>query len=239
MKTPYDQWPEYEIHPKSSPDPFRMVARDDFKDFLKQHQNHPMERLDIIYDSFVSEKPYSEPLKVSYFKATNGKETFVIKKFRNKIDEPLSYQLIYGDYSLKLHQLEFQPEAILRQLEKELDHPPLPRHQVEAFLKLLQKVLKRMDIKHLERIPEESPHSLEIYYKMDEISLATLLRNCRNIFKGEDYHRVEEFIQRHKEEGVLLLKATYQIQLYESAQKGKAAIPIQRASEEKRFIEKK
>jgi len=48
---------------------------------------------------------------------------------------------------------------------------------------------------------------------MDDISLVYLLRNCRNIFKGQEYLNIEEFIHRHKDDGVLLLKAVYKIQI--------------------------
>jgi len=238
-RTPYDQWPEYEYVPISSSEPYRTIKKEDFQDFLKHHRNHSMEDLEILMDSFVSEKPYSEPTKVSYFKATNGKERFVIKKFRKRIDEPLSYQLISGDYSLKLLKFEIQSEEIIKQLKRELDNSPLPEHKLEAFLKLYQQVLKTIDIKNLDRIPEDPPHPLEIYYKMDEISLAYLLRNCRVIFKGQEFKEIEAFIHRHKEDGVLLLKATYQIQISEAAKSKKDALPIPHAIEEKRYVEKK
>jgi len=48
---------------------------------------------------------------------------------------------------------------------------------------------------------------------MDDISLFYLLRNCRNIFKGKQYSDIEEFISHHKDDGVLLLKARYKIQI--------------------------
>jgi len=237
-KTPYDQWPEYEYVSVNRPEPSRTIEKDDFQDFLKHHRNHPMEDLKVLEGSFVSEKPYSEPTKVSYFKATNGKEMFVIKKFRKRIDEPLSYQLIRGDYSLKLLRLEIQAEEIVKQLKKELNPSPLPEHQLEAFLKLYRQVLKTIDINSLERVPEDSPHPLEIYYKMDDISLAYLLRNCRTTFKGQDYQAVEAFIQRHREDGVLLLKAVYQIQISESSKPKKGALPIPHAIEGKKYVEK-
>jgi hypothetical protein len=239
VRTPYDQWPEYEYVSGRAPEPYRTIEKDDFQNFLNHHRNHPMEDLEILKDSFVSEKPYSEPTKVSYFKATNGKERFVIKRFRKRIDEPLTYQLISGDYSLKLLKFEIQPEEIIKQLKRELDNPPLPEHKMEAFLKLYQQVLKTIDIKNLDRIPEDSPHPLEIYYKMDEVSLAYLLRNCRVIFKEKEYKEIEAFIHRHREDGVLLLKATYQIQIAEAAKSKKEAPPIPYAIEEKRYVEKK
>ena len=87
-------------------------------------------------------------------------------------------------------------------------------------------IAEDVDIKDLERIPEESHYPLEIYYKLDDIRLMYLLRNCRNIFKGQEYSAMEEFIHRHKDDGVLLLKATYKIQLTEMAKPRKKAIKL-------------
>ncbi|MGA2316213.1 MAG: hypothetical protein ABSG71_07505 [Thermodesulfobacteriota bacterium] len=237
MKTPFDQYPEYEFEPDRSPENFRSIERDDFQDFLIHHHGHPLENLKIIEDSFVSEKPYSEPIKTSFFKATNGKEKFVIKKSRERIDEPLKYQVIPGDYSLKCTAIEIQLEEISKQIERELK-PPLSQTQIDAFLKLYRAITENIDIKDLERIPEESDHPLKIYYKIDDIRLMYLLRNCRNIFNGQEYSAVEEFIHRHKDDGVLLLKGTYKIQLSEIAKPKKEADLTQIPLEGKR-IEKK
>lgn len=239
VRTAFDQWPEYESPPGRTSEPYRTTEKDDFHDFLKQHGNHQMEHLQVIEDSFVSDKPYFEPMKASYVKATNGKEKFVIKKFRKAIDEPLTYQLIHGDYALKLLKLEIQPEAISRQLNAELNRPPLPQPRVEAFIKLYQKILKTMDIHRLERIPEDSAYPLEIYYKMDEVSLSYLLRNSRNIFKDQEYKEIEAFIHRHRDDGVLLLKAVYEIQIAEAKTSKKEAIAVPQPLKEKMRLEKK
>jgi len=216
MKTPFDQYPEYEGDSGRSGENFRSFPRDDFQDFLIHHHGHPLENLKIIEDSWVSEKPYSEPIKISFFKATNGKDKFVIKKFRDRIEEPLKYQLILGDYSLKCTALEIQSEEISKQMKRELNPPP-SQNQIDGFLKLVRHVFERIDLNDCERVPEESHHPLEAYYKIDDLRLMVLLRNCRHIFKGKEYSAMEEFIHGHKDDGVLLLKATYKIQLTEMA----------------------
>lgn len=214
LRTPFDQTPEYGWEPLSSLREPQGIEKDDFQDFLKNHRGHQLEDLRIIEDSFVSEKPYTEPVKISYFKATNGRENFVVKRVRERIDQPLEYQLIRGDYSLKCMDLQVQLEAVRKQLEREMK-PPLTQTQIDAFLQLVQHVGKKLDVNTLERVPEESPYPLEIYYKMDDFSLTYLLRNCRNFFKGKAYAEIEEFVHRHKDDGVLLLKAIYRIEILE------------------------
>jgi len=214
LRTPFDQTPEYGWGPLSSLRQTQGIEKDDFQDFLRNHRGHQLEDLKIIEDSFVSEKSYSEPVKISYFKATNGREHFVVKRFRERIDQPLKYQLIRGDYSLNCIDLQIQSEAIRKQLEREMKPSPT-QTQVDTFLQLVQHVGKRLDVNTLERGPEESPYPLEIYYKMDDFSLMYLLRNCHNFFKGKAYAEIEGFVHRHKDDGVLLLKATYRIEILE------------------------
>ena len=241
MKSPFDQYPEYKPGVDRTPETFQRIERDDFQDFLIHHHGHQLENLKIIEDSYVSEKTYSEPIKTSFFRATNGRERFVIKKFRERIDEPLKYQLIPRDYSLKCVAVETQFEEISKQLERELT-PPLSKNKIDAFLKLYGAIAEGVDIvdiKDLERVPEESHHPLEVYYRIDDVRLMYLLRNCRNIFKGQEYLEMEAFIHRHKDDGVLLLKATHKIELTEIAKPGKKTIPAFLHSEKEKIIGKK
>jgi len=151
MKSPFDRYPEYEFGPGHAPENFQSIKRDDFQDFLSHHHGHQLEQLRIIEDSYVSEKAYSEPVKTSFLKATNGREKFVIKKFRERIDEPLKYQLIPGDYSLKCVGVEIQSEEISRQLDREMK-PPLSQDKMDAFLGVMGALTEDIDVSDLERI---------------------------------------------------------------------------------------
>jgi hypothetical protein len=197
-----------------------------------------LEDLKVVEDSYVSEKPYFEPVKVSYFKATNGRESFVIKKFRESIEEPLRYQLIIGDYSLRCVGIDIQSKEIAKQLERDFETTPLPPAKITAFLKLCHHIAQTVDIRSLERIPEESPNPLEIYYKMDDLSMIYLLRNCRSIFKEQEYSNIEKFIHLQKKDGVLLLKATYKIEIIEKAKARKKGIVAPILLQKKRAVEK-
>jgi hypothetical protein len=215
LKTTFDNLPEYKLHSKDSFDLIGTSEQDDFQDFLRNHHGHRLEDLMVLEDSFISEKEYAEPVKTTYFKATNGKESFVVKKNRERVDKPLKYQLIHGDYSLRCVGIEIQSEKITKQLNWEFKANPLDQSKIDAFLSLFQHIIKTIDIKKMERVAEESPYPLEIYYKIDDTGLGCLLRNCHNIFDGQEYSNIDKFIHRHKDDGVLLLKATYRIQITE------------------------
>ncbi len=239
MRSCHDQCREYQYDPNHSTDPLQTVEKDDFQDFLITHHGHRLEYLDIIADSFVSESPYSEPIKTSYFRATNKKEKFVIKRFRESIEEPIKCQLIAGDYLLECQGVEIQSEEIVQQLKAEFKRYPLSQTQLSTFLKLYRRIVETIDVKNLERISEESCHPLEIYYRMDDTSLFCLLRNCRNIFKGKEYSDIEEFILHHKDDGVLLLKARYKIHVTKREETKVKAVPKVVSAEVKKVQEKK
>ncbi len=224
MKSSFDKCPEYDLGPDHYPEPLESTKRDDFKDFSSHHEGHQLEDLRIVEDSYVSEKAYSEPVKTSFLKATNGKEKFVIKKSRARIDEPWKYELVSGDYGLKCISLRIQSEELQKQLRREFT-PPLSQDKIDAFLKLAEVVVKGAAVQDLERVPEESAHPLEVYYKIDDVRIAYLLRNCRHIFQGQEYSAIEDFVHRHKEDGVLLLKATYKIQISQKTTTRKRADP--------------
>ena len=239
MKTPFDQCPEYEYDPNHPCEPVQVIKRDDFQEFLTTHHGHRLEDLEIIENSFVSEKDYLEPVKSSYFRATNNKkEKFVIMRVREKIGEKVRYQVIPGDYFLECTGVKVQSEEITKQLKMEFRTHPFFETKISAFLKLYKRIVHGIDTKNLERISEESSHPLEEFYKIDDISLFYLLRNCRNIFKGKEYSDIEDFVYRHKDDGVLLLKARYKIQIREKPKNKEEAASTVIAEEIKKVMKK-
>ncbi len=237
FRTPFDQWPEYVFEPNSSPDSVRTIERDDYQDFFRDHHGHRLEELTVIEDSFVSEKPYVEPVKVSYFRATNGRENFVIRKHRKNITDPLEYKLIYGDLRLKCLSIEVQSKEIKKQLRVEC--PGLSEEKADRFIRACQDIPTAVDIKDLERVSEESSHPMEIYYKMDDVTILHLLRRCRNIFQGKEYLDIEDFINRHKDNSVLLLKAIHKIEIVEVAKPKKEIRPLALSVESRKVMGKR
>jgi hypothetical protein len=238
VKSPFDRYPEYDFSPDHLPEDFQCIERDDFQDFLAHHRGHQLELLRIVEDSYVCEKAYSEPVKTSFFKATNGKEYFVIKKFRERIDEPLKYQLISGDYSVKCVDVEIQSEEICRQLEREVN-PPLSPEKMDAFLGAMGAIVEDIDVNGLKRFPEESHYPLEVYYKIGDAHVMHLLERCSNIFRGREYLAVEAFIHRHKDDGVLLLKAIHKIEFTQKTRPSKKTFHAFLGLEKEKVVDQK
>ncbi len=225
LRTPYDQEPEYAAPPPLSFYSDHFNDRDDFKDFIKNHDGHRMEHLTILEDSLVSDRAYIEPVKVSYFRATNGRENFVIRKSRKEISDPLKYELISGDYSLRRTALDVQARDIEKQLARDFKEAPLTKKKVDSFIRLYSRIIKTVDLSGLERASEDSSHPLEVFYRMDDMTLMYLLRNCHRLLKGKEYSDIERFISKQKDDGVLLLKATFRIEVTERTQAQEDIVP--------------
>ena len=237
-KTPYDHVPEHERRTQDSPDVTRTIEKDDYQDFLQDHHGHRLEELEVQEGSFVGTGDYREPMKTSYWKATNGREKFVIKGSRQSIREPMRYQLIRGDYQVKCISLEIQSREITRQLEIEFRANPLSQEKITALLHLLQEITQGLDAGHLERVPEESLNPLEIYYRVDDVHTAFLLRRCRKIFNREEFEVIQEFVHHHREDGVLLLRGKHQIQMVEVARAEDEVIEATVSAEKERLAKK-
>ena len=238
METPFDRYQQYEYDASHPSEPVKIIKRDDLQEFLNTHRGHQLEYLKIIENSFASEKDFIEPVKTSYFMAINNKkQKFVIKQFRERIDERLKYQVFRGDYILELAEIDIQPQEITKQLELEFATHPFNPNQISRFLKLYKRIVRGVDPKKLERISEESPNPLEVYYQMDDISFYYSLRNCRNIFKGNQFSEIEDFIYSHIGD-VLLLRGRYRIQIREK-RRAKKEVVSRIQAEVKKTIKKK
>ena len=237
-KTPYDQVPEHEWGVEDSPDLARTVEKDDYQNFLQDHRGHRLEELQVVEGSFMGTGDYREPVKTSYWKATNGKERFVIKGSRQSIRDPLRYQLIRGDYQVKCISLEIQSQEITKQLEIEFRTNPLSQEKITALLHLLREITLGLDAGHLERVAEESLNPLEIYYRIDDVHAAFLLRKCRKIFNREEFEMIQEFVHHQREDGVLLLRGKHQIQMLEVARAEEEVTEATVPAEKERLVKK-
>jgi hypothetical protein len=105
--SPHYAWNEGEI---------KELEMDDRKAFLQRHRGHKTEELTPLTPP-ISDKPYAEPLKTCYFEATNGAERFLIKRWRDKIDDPFAYEIIEGSIELTNGTVHAQTEAIKKQMK--------------------------------------------------------------------------------------------------------------------------
>ncbi len=209
--TPFEGAPAY-AYDRETGD-FTVTEPDEGPCFADLHRRHTTEELFIIKDSFMSEGRYGEPLKVSYFEASNGKERFVIRGSRSDITRPIAYELIPG-YIETSFRREVQSREIRRQLAAEIQDPPFAEAKISCFIQAAEQVAARFPLKDRLEITAETDTPMVSHCRLGASDTRDILTLCRGIFDEEELKRLERFIHNnnsYNEPMTLLLKRTFRI----------------------------
>ena len=168
----------------------------DRKAFEQRHKNHRTEELTPVTPA-ISDKPYAEPLKVSYFEASNGTQRFVIKRWRNTIDDPCEYEVIDGRLEITQGKVRVQTEAIKKQLRTEHDGA-IPENKLNYFIKAIQDEVKDLDPDTLE-VSAEGETPLISFCQLDSQSVKRIFTRCWDTFNWHELKLLRDFVIEHNE----------------------------------------
>jgi hypothetical protein len=209
--TPYE-WDEGEIKEQED---------NDRKAFEQRHKNHRIEEL-IPVTHPISDKPYAEPLKISYFEASNGKRRFLIKRWRSTIDDPCAYEIIDGRLEIAHSKVRAQTEAIKKQFKMKHDLA-IPEKKLNCFAKAIQDEVKNLDPDTLE-VSAEGETPLISFYQLGRDCVERILTRCRDKFDGHELKLLRNFVIEHNEyDDVMTLVAKKEFSIKHEIQKD--AIP--------------
>lgn len=190
--TSHDKSPEYKYDEDN--DELIEIMKNDRKQFLQEHKGHPKEELTIIKDSYVSEYSYGEPIRVHYIEATNGRERFVIKVWRKKIDASLNYEVVQGLIVRSIVRLKVQEEEIKKQMLADIKSPTLTIKKIENFIKIVEDVIIQVEPTALEEVYWAMEDPMLSCAKLDEGSIGKILEKSGKIFSKKELEKVKEFI---------------------------------------------
>jgi hypothetical protein len=168
----------------------------DRKAFEQRHKNHRTEELTPVTTA-ISDKPYAEPLKLSYFEASNGKQLFVIKRWRNTIDDPCEYEVIDGRLEIMHGKVRVQTEAIKKQFRME-HNGAIPEKKLNYFIKAIQDEVKDLDPDVLE-VSAEGETPLISFYQLGSESVKRILLRCWDTFNWHELKVLRDFVLEHNE----------------------------------------
>jgi hypothetical protein len=179
----------------------KKIKMDDRKAFLQQHKGHKTEKLTPL-TSPISDKPYSEPLKTSYFEATNGTERFLIKRWRSKIDDPFAYEIIEGSIEIRNGRVRTQTAAIKKQIKVE-NNSFISETKLNCFIQAVRKEVEKLDPEDLE-ISAEGETPLVCYYHLGDDCVDRILTQCQDTLNQHELKLLKDFITQHNEyDGVM------------------------------------
>jgi hypothetical protein len=163
-----------------------------------------LKKLKPIKNTMISEQDYREPVKEIYFEATNGRERFVIRKWRNNINEPMSYELIHGSLKIIDHLYEVREKEIkkewLRVMSKSLHEKGI------VFLTVLKEAVTEIMIGKDSRMIFDSSNPLVYYQKLNQRCIRIILKKLKNAFTPIELREIRKFIhEQNKVDGVIPL----------------------------------
>jgi hypothetical protein len=206
--SPFDQCPEY--HYSETAGEYIAQERNDEHDTAQRHRRHCIEELAVLESPMYSEGPYFDPHRVLYFEATNGKETFLIKRWKKTVMDPFRYDIVPGRLEVK-KTVDIQKVSIEKQMRHELNNPALADTKVSKFIEIVQETARHCDPEKASCNLHESSDAQIDYLPLDEEQISGILSRSRFIFNPDELQKIEHFIRNNcTDDGVmsLVLKKT-------------------------------
>lgn len=179
-------------------------ADDDRKikeEFFRNHNGHVLEELTVDFDTYVSDKPSFELIKVSYFEATNGRERFLIKRSRERFDQPAHYEIIPGKLKISNVACEILEGELRSQLSRLNGSCQLAKEEINSLIKALQEELRNIS-------PEEFFQEIEIVEEIDtpltllgtfkDKHWQNIVQRLQNCLPQDAFMRILDFLEKNR-----------------------------------------
>jgi len=174
----------------------------DAKEFLRTHFGHPLEELVVEEDSWISEKPIYEPIRVTYFLAGSAQRKFLIQRTKTALDQPASYKIIPGRLKLSSVSLKIQEDDLRKQIHAEKGFSLLLKEKMQRFIQALRDEMAGISAKEFEEEAErieDGETSLSAYGCINESRWTRILDRCRRDFDEFELKAIRKFIDEHRD----------------------------------------
>ncbi len=172
------------------------------KEFLNAHRSHRMEKLLMKPDSGISEKPFYEPLRVTYFLAVSGERKFLIRRTKTALDQPAFYEIISGRLQIFNVSLQIQEDDLFKQIAAEKGLSLMPREKVQRFIQAFREEVASFSPEALGEVAEsieEGESSLQAFGRLKEAGWERILDRCRGDWNEFERDQIKRFIDENRD----------------------------------------
>lgn len=179
-------------------------ADDDRKikeEFIHCHNEHVLEELTVDFDTYVSDKPSFELIKVSYFEATNGRERFLVKRSRERFDQPAHYEIVPGKLKISNVACEILEGELREQLGRLNGPSQLAEEEIIFLIKALQEELKNISPEELFQeieIAEEIDTPLTLLGTFKDKHWQNIIQRLQNYLPQQEFMRILDFLEKNR-----------------------------------------
>jgi hypothetical protein len=171
------------------------------REFLRTHFGHTMEELLVEEDSWISEKPSYEPLRVSYCFAGKAGQRFLIRRTKSALDQPASYEIVPGRMKITNVSLKFQENDLRKQIVSEKGFSSLLKERMEKFIQVIREETARISPEKVEEeiaeIDDREGCTL-VYARLNNSRWEKILSRCRLYFDESELKALRRFIDENR-----------------------------------------
>ena len=215
--TRYDTLPEYEFLQNKGD--FVEIYTNDRTSFINKHSKHRVEELKINKDSFITESSYVDPTGDGYVEATNGREYFVIRRWKKGVNAPNNYQLIRGRIKVRIEKVEVQKNNIRKQMGFDFDK--MPESKIDAFISAYETMVQSLDPGRMKMELFETDKPVLCFGKVNDEMIKKLIKVSEEIFSREELNTLNQFIlDNNSYDGIFTLMVTRQFKISRTQKRG-------------------
>ena len=173
---------------------------DDWRQFMMRHEGHRLEPLRTIGAKYFPRGTIADPMSIGYVEVTNGSDRLLLRQSRDRIDEPLRFNLVTGrlmDHGLSL---TVQEREIKKEMTRHFKWPggkPPSDKTIKLFIGLFKDVVADLNLAQVEVAGYSYTDDNVAYGLLDTITIDKLVAKCADSFNPEEFQGLCAFIRSH------------------------------------------
>lgn len=193
------------------------LPMDDRRAFLQRHSGHRLEGLQGIGERHFADGEAPNPMGVGYVEVTNGEESFVLRSSRNRIEDPLHFELIRGRLKAVHGTVSIRENEIRKEMKRHFPWRASERlddEKIELFIRLFGEIVKELDPRHVDPGGCDDGAGSVACGVLSPATVDRLMRKCRTYFDPESLAGLKRFVEAHRDkDGVLTLRLVKQYEI--------------------------
>ena len=215
--TPFDRSPLFILEAGEE----KVFSMNDWRHFMQRHDGHKLEALQAFGMSYNPGIPPFDPMKERYVEVTNGQENFVIRSFRNSIEEPLNFELLHGRLKTTRVVVEIQQNEIRKEMQYHFPwepSAPLEDKKIDLFISLFSEFVKDLDVSSIEVQGYSRTGSSLLFGLLDNRIVDNIMEMCATYFSPAELKGIRRFCEHHMtSDGVMGLMIRHEFGIEKSA----------------------
>jgi len=196
--TAFDRSPIYQY----SAGEVHEIPANDWRDFMALHAGHKLEPLTVTGNHYFAAGSAVDPMNASYIEVTDGNETLLLHRTRQKIAEPVRYTVVKGQLIEQGLSLEIQDKQIRKEMKLHFSWAPgkpLDDVKVDLFIALFREVVGALDPQTVSTSEYSYEDDTISYGQPDSSVIDVLMAKCSQHFLPSELELLRRFVDTHRD----------------------------------------